>query len=354
VIEVFLKIGFDGGYGNTKLISSTGRRIEVPSVVGAGFKRSYGDIFGKRKGLEIDNLHACVDGEDYFIGALALKESRTPSAAFAENKINHPNTKALIASLTALAMEKEKENIIIVASLPFVEYKNQKREFKEYLNNFEAKVILYDGEKEIKRHVFFRYAGVAPQAAAAIYYLPEVYKEILNEEDITIAVIDIGMKTLDVVVVEIADDIQIIESMSFGFHTGISLLHDYLQRAIQDTTDLSLNIPKLDAVLKKGGRWGSFDFSEAIEKGKKELAKMIIDEINEKWGQEQKYKVGKIFLIGGGGEYLYEELKNSKDLKFIKNHIELPAEPRFINARGCLVKAQEIEEIVLEQNVSYL
>lgn len=78
---------------------------------------------------------------------------------------------------------------------------------------------------------------------------------------------------------------------------------------------------------------------------------MVIDEINEKWSQDQKYGVDKMFLIGGGGEYLFEEIKNSRELAFIKDRIELPADFRFINAKGYLVKAQEIEDIVLNQNV---
>ena len=115
-----------------------------------------------------------------------------------------------------------------------------------------------------------------------------------------------------------------------------------------------INIPKLDTILRKGRKWSGFNFSDVIERGKKELAKMVIDEINEKWSQDQKYGFDKMFLIGSGGEYLFEEIKNSRELGFIKDRIELPADFRFINAKGCLVKAHEIEDIVLNQNISFL
>ncbi len=349
---MFLKIGFDGGYGNTKVVTSTGKKLEIPSVVGGGFRRQYADVFGHAGRISPDNLHVRLDGRDYFVGSLALKESRTSSSAFNANKINHPNTRVITAAATALLMDQEKENMIIVASLPFVEFKKQKNELKDYLSSFEAEVTLFDGEREIKREVRFRHAAVFPQGAAAVNYIMDQYSEYADMENTVLAVVDIGMKTLDVVVIEIGEQIRIIESMSFGFHTGVSLIHDHLYRAVQEKTDISLNLPELDVILKQEGKWYRHDFTEAVEIGKRELMRMIDAEINERWGEKERERISKVFLVGGGGELLYDEFRNSNELRFIRDDIELPLEPRFANAYGCLKVAENIEEIILSQNVN--
>lgn len=347
-INMFLKIGFDGGYGNTKVVTSKGQKVEVPSVVGGGFKRKYTDIFGGGKGLSQNNLHINLDGRDYFVGSLALKESRTPSSAFESNKINHPSNKVIIAATTALLMEQEREDMIIVASLPLAEFSRQKKEFKEYLADFNADVILYDNSKELRRNVGFKHVAVFPQGAAAAHYiLSHYHSRIMNNT--TFAVIDIGMKTLDVVVIEIGDGLEIIESMTFGFDIGVSLIHEGLYRVVQEETGVSLGVPELDMILRNNGRWNEYDFTEAIRNGKQELLRMVNDGISERWGASQRKRLNRVFIVGGGGQLLFDEFKGSKELSFIQNNIELPMNPRFANAYGCLQVAQEIERMVLQR-----
>ncbi len=348
---MYLKIGFDGGYGNTKVVTSRGERLEIPSVVGGGFQRKYADVFGHQSSLSTDNIHVKLDGRNYFVGELALRESKTPSTAFEINKINHPNNRVIIAATTAYLMHQEIEDIIIVASLPLMEFATQKKELKDYLTDFSADVIIYNGTQEISRKVQFAHAAVFPQAAAALYYLAkqERYASLINTDKSVVAIADIGMKTLDVVVLEIGDKIDIMESMSFGFHTGVSLIHDYLGRVVQEKTGINLSIPELDVILRQSGKWCNYDFSEAIAEGKAELMRMVNDEINEKWPERLKLRINKVFLIGGGGQYLFEEFKNSHALKFIQDDIELPPNPRMANAEGCLEVANKIESIVLSR-----
>lgn len=342
---MYLKIGFDGGYGNTKAVTSRDQRFEIPSVVGGGFKRRYADIFGGAKGLSPDNLHIKLDGRDYFVGNLALKESRTPSSAFESNKINHPSNRVIIAATTAMLMNSEEEDIIIVASLPLAEFTKQKGEFKEYLNNFKAEVVLYDKDREIYRGIKFKHAAVFPQGAAAAHYILNKYPGYIMN-DFTFAVIDIGMKTLDVVVVEVSDGLEIIESMSFGFDIGVSLIHEVLYREVQDKAGVSLGIPELDKILRNKGQWNNYDFTSAIYNGKQELLRMVNDGINERWGAVQRKRLNKIFLVGGGGQLLYEDFKRNKELEFIQSSIILPSNARFANAFGCLHVAEEIEKLV--------
>ena len=208
-------------------------------------------------------------------------------------------------------------------------------------------MVLYDGSQEINRRVQFKHAAIFPQGVAAAHYILNQNHSYVTD-NLTFAVIDIGMKTLDVVVIEIDDGLEIIESMSFGFDIGISLIHENLYRVVQDVADLSLGVPELDAILRNKGKWSNYDFSEAIEDGKKELLRMVNDGISERWGDAQKQRLDKIFLVGGGGQLLFPEFKENKKFSFIRNNIELPMNPRFANAYGCLLVANEIEKLVLE------
>ncbi len=341
-----LKIGFDGGYGNTKVVTSRKEKLEIPSVIGGGFKREYTNIFGGGKGLSADNIHVRIDGRDYFVGDLALKESRTPSSAFEDNKINHPSNRIITAATTAMLMDREEEDIIIVASLPLAEFNNQKGNFKRYLADFREDVILFDNEKEIIRKVGFKHAAIFPQGAAAAHFILNQHHFYFSNGS-TFAIIDIGMKTLDVVVIEIGEGLEIIESMTFGFDIGVSLIHNELSRVVKDKAGVSLGLAELDAILRNKGKWNQYNFSDAIENGKQELLRMVNDGINEKWGTSRKMRLSKIFLVGGGGQLLYEDFKQSKELSTVKDNMELPINARFANAYGCLQVAEEIEKILL-------
>ncbi len=336
-----LKIGFDGGYGNTEAVASNGRRIEVPSVVGSGFKREFHSLFGENGSINAENIHVRIDGKDYFVGTLAHEESVTASAAFDQNKINHPNNRIIIASVTAMIMKNEKDDIVFVACLPYSDYNDQKEELKKYLQDFRAEVILFDGEKEIFRDVRFREAGVFPQGAAAVYSILEQYREYVSG-NVTLAVADIGMKTLDVVVVKITDRIRILESLSFGLDTGISLIHEALSKAVQKKTGLSLGTPDLDCIIRNSGNWQERDFSSEIGAAKRELKRVISDEINKRW-KSRKHSIMRTFLVGGGGEYLFNEFSS------IQDNVELPPDPRFANAVGCLKVADALEEVLQEK-----
>jgi len=70
-----------------------------------------GADFDKR----LDNMHLVLTGEtkeEFFVGELARRESRNVSYAFDEDKINHPNTAALLAA-SCLLLFPEKAYLCI-------------------------------------------------------------------------------------------------------------------------------------------------------------------------------------------------------------------------------------------------
>ena len=121
-VQVF-KIGLDLGYGYVKGVNEAGKTVLFPSLVGNAYQRNLIGLFGQNLNNLIENMHVVLrngkeEQEEYFIGDLARREGRNVSYAFDENKINHPNTKAVLASASALLFPSNDEPVHIVSGLP--------------------------------------------------------------------------------------------------------------------------------------------------------------------------------------------------------------------------------------------
>ena len=103
------RIGLDLGYGYVKGVNEDGKGVVFPSLVGNAYDRPLAGLFGNNEEKRIDNMHLILTGkkkEESFVGELARRESRSVSYAFDEDKINHPNTSALIAASCLLLLLK--------------------------------------------------------------------------------------------------------------------------------------------------------------------------------------------------------------------------------------------------------
>lgn len=164
------KIGLDLSYGYVKGINEKGKRVIFPSLVSIAHDRSLSKLFQNSSNI-MDNLHVSIsDGKDrqeYFVGELARNESRYATFVLDEDKINHPYTRVLLATATALLMPEDNSPVHMVTGLPLEQYKHKKDEFLEMLKNFKAIVSINKVDKswvvKIDRVTLF------PQAAGAVY-----------------------------------------------------------------------------------------------------------------------------------------------------------------------------------------
>lgn len=341
VIGAMFKLGVDLGYGYTKAVSETGKRVLFASLVGSGRPRYLGGVFGPggSEGLT-DDLDVMIDGREYFIGDLARRESRDASRAFEQDKAAHPNTKVLLATAAALLADAKLGPVHLATGLPLRYYAAQKDRFKQVLEAMEAEVQFLSGPRKGQaRLVKFSRITVFPQAAGA------VYAALLNDgqggpkKGAMVALVDIGYKTTDFIAFEIGERLRVREDLSGTIETGISDVHRAVQMALVGITKAEVDPAEVETAIKGGAIWyggNMYDVAKIAEEARHEVARAIKDRVTLAWGPKAKYFAA-VYLAGGGAEELKPHLADYHPAQVI-----VP-EAQFANALGFLKVAEMLE-----------
>ncbi|QSZ27610.1 ParM/StbA family protein [Aceticella autotrophica] len=336
------KTALDLGYGYVKGINEKGKQILFPSLVGNAYQRNFTGLFGQRFNHIIDNMHVVLNNgrekqEEYFIGELARREGRNVSYVFDEDKVNHPNTKALLASASALLFPEDEQPIHLVSGLPLEQYVHQRNEFKDMIKNFSAIVEFkgYDFLKAIK----FDKVTIFPQAAGAVYYaiMDNLQKYFIKGS--YIGLIDIGYKTTDYIVFVVDEKLSLREDLSGTFNIGMFVLNNAADKLFTQKTGSKLDISELMQLVSEGSifyKGKVLNFEEELNEVKSEISRVIQDRIKAVWGNKLDF-FNTIFFAGGGGLRLFESLKD------VYENTVLVKNSQFANAKGFL-KVAEIEE----------
>lgn len=343
------KIGLDLGYGYTKGVNEAGKRIVFPSLVGNAYNRNLGSlagVFGKAtSGNVIENMHIIItDGREqreYFVGELARREGRNASYAFDEDKINHPNTRALLAAASLMLFPEEEDvPVHIVSGLPLEQYVHQRNEFREMLGNFRVMVEL-KGQGSVK---VIKYAKVTPflQAAGAVYHaiMDEIRKYLV--EGTYLALIDIGFRTTDYIVFVINKGRLVLrEDLSGTLDIGMAVLNNGVDKLFTERTGTKLDIPELMHLVKHGSilyRGKNIEFNKEIEVIKHEIARVIKDRVKIVWGSKLDF-FHTVFLAGGGARQLKGFMGGLYD------NIQIVKDGQMANALGFLKVAKLQEKV---------
>ncbi|ALX47703.1 ParM/StbA family protein [Lentibacillus amyloliquefaciens] len=331
-------VAIDLGYGFVKAVSASGKRILFPSLVGKGYDRSITSVMGETPN-DIQNIHLVYQQEAYFVGELA-KESRSVSRIFERERFSHVYTQVLLNA--AIQMVTEGDIVQVSTGLPLDFYQSQAKEFRQSMLGIQPVTEWKTGplagqEKRINIHQ----AMVFPQGASAIFSAlmnhegKYAYPYLMAEGNM-IALIDIGFRTTDFVVVAMQENGAFVPKakLSGTIDEGVINLHrDIRQLFKAKTGGADLNEFNISRVLKheylsyKGQR---IDFSEAIRESKQSIAANIADRLKGVWAEESDL-FDAIFVAGGGGK-LFEP--------FIQQHfddrLECITENQFANTIGYL------------------
>ncbi|ERM92517.1 StbA family protein [Caldanaerobacter subterraneus subsp. yonseiensis KB-1] len=333
------KIGLDVGYGYVKGVNEKGKEIIFPSLVGNAYERVLAGLFGVDN-KKTDNMHVViVNGkkEEYFVGELARREGKNVSYVFDEDKINHPNTRALITASCLLLFPEEEVPVHVVTGLPLEQYVHKKEEFKNMLKNFKV-MAYFKGDERVKTIKFERIT-IFPQAAGAVYYavLDDVQKYLIKGS--YIGLIDIGFKTTDFIVFMVEDKLILREDMSGTMEVGMSALNNEVDKMFTQKTGSKIDLSELIRLISDGrifykGR--ELNFTREIDEVRNEIARVIKDKIKLIWGSKLDF-FNTVFLAGGGARELLLYMKD------IYENTLLVKNAQFANAKGFL-KVAELEE----------
>jgi len=338
---VFFKFGLDLGYGYIKGVNEKRERIVFPSLVCDAYERSLAGLFDSNKERLSENMHLVMsshEGEkEYFIGDLARREGRNLSVAFDEDKINHPNTKAMLLASSLLLLPRDHVPVHIVTGLPLEQYVHKKEEFKNMLKAFKA-TAYFKGE-DIKKTITFDKVTIFPQAAGAVY--SSIMDNLVDYlvQGSYLGLIDIGFRTTDIISFMIEDTLILREDLSFTLDFGMSNLNGAADKIFTQKTGSKLDLAELIRLVSAGKiffKGKELDFTNELNACKEELARVIKDRVKSVWGNKLDF-YNTVFLAGGGAKELCEKLTD------IHSNTVLTKDARFANANGFL-KVAELEE----------
>lgn len=335
-------VSVDIGYGYVKAISSeTGKRVIFPSLVGRGHELGLVDLFGKRSN-DVDNIYINFKGNDYFVGDLAEKESRTVSRIFEQERFNHLYSKILLNTAIQLATDGRAKRIKVSTGLPLDFYESQRNDFRKSIIGVQPVVDWKAGKLKGRSYqVNIENALVFPQGASAVFSAlinsnnKFVFPELMHSGNL-IALIDIGFRTTDYVVIEIQEDGSFIPQvrLSGTIDDGVVNLHQQVEQAYRNRTggaDLNeyhkMRLLNNGFITYKGKR---MSFVDTIETSKESIATNIADRLKAVWVEETDL-FDKIFLAGGGGCLFNKNLQ-----PHFSNRLTLIDESQFANTIGYL------------------
>jgi plasmid segregation protein ParM len=326
-------IGIDLGFGFVKTTDGNKDYI-FPSVVGAGIALTY------RSELttyidSIQNLMVTIDGKDYFVGELAIRQSEIVSRSLSENHAQEKNTKVLLLTALALYVQDVSEEFNIITGLPPSYYLTNKDILADLITGTHVITINIDGINCEKR-IIVNNVKIIPQPMGTLFYKLFDEKGVVIDKELSrskVGIIDVGFRTTDFTVV---DKLEYIDKLSCSTPTGMvnayGLIAEYLRnqfRVYKENYELEEIVQK--GQIKVAGKVHSL---ELVKKDVfEQVSAKILTEMNSIWDIRD---LDVILLSGGGGkmlaDYLLPELGTAN----------LVTEPQVANVNGYLRLGQKV------------
>lgn len=332
-------VSVDLGYGYVKAISSEGKRTLFPSLVGKGYDRGISSLF-QDQANDIKNIEVVYEDENYFVGELA-KESRSVSRIFERERFSHVYTNILL-NIAVQVVGSETDHVTVSTGLPLDFYQSQAKEFQESILGMQPVIEWKSGVLAGKqKRIHVDQAFVFPQGASAIFsalinhHGSFVYPHLMDEGSL-IALIDIGFRTTDFVVVEIQENgsFSPMAKLSGTIDEGVVNLHRDIRQAYKTKTGgADLNEFHMSRILRNGVikyKGKEIDFKEIISASKKSIATNISDRLKSVWVEEADL-FDAIFLAGGGGSLFESTIQ-----PHFEGRLSIIKESQFANAIGYL------------------
>lgn len=306
-------VSIDLGYGWTKAIANS-RKFFQPSVVG-DFRKLM-----EQQTKSGDLIY--TDGSDqYFVGDLALRQSRVRYNSTGEDKTDTWTSGVLLKSV--LASLTPSGTVNVVTGLPVDYYLTQRSGFERLLDSvnesgkYQLEII---GGGNIIANPLINKRKIVPQPfGSAMDYLLTPDGSVANMDAArkSILVVDVGYYTLDLLelnAMEIGKNSR--SPKQLGVDIAYNLLHGYLLDSIGRAPERF----ELDRYVL-AGEYAGYDIHSLIDKAFRSLARQIRMEID---NQSEFYQT---YLITGGSASL------------IAGYLDLPnqivlEDPQFANCRG--------------------
>lgn len=322
-------VAVDVGFGRTKGLSSSGRRIDFPSAIGSFRPIRFTSGMEERG----DNLAIDVEGQKYFVGRSALSQSEPIATIDPERTVGKEGMILLSAALHRL-VETQSENIQLVVGLPVVHYEKLKESYQRMCRSIPlSSLISQSGEVLSRRFFSVDHVKVIPQPLGTIFdALLDSDGQLADAKQAEgkIGVVDIGYNTLDLARV---DRLELVNPRSTSF-SGLGLFSAY--RDLSDTLYRihGVEVPpeKLESVVRLGSIKVRGKDEPIIEHWQKvccDASSRILSRILSVW--PDRWELDTVILSGGGALALGGQLVPQLGLSAV-----IAPNPSFANVSGYL------------------
>lgn len=351
-------VGLDLGYGYVKAVGEHGDRVLIPSVVGRR-TQDYAVPMPRRdtgtgREIDLDQLDVVIRelaprlGETgYFVGDLAIRQSKDASRPFANDKASDRATQVLAAVACALVTRRLGEDIHVATGLPYVQFANEryKHSLIRSLENHEW-IVQFMRFSVQPRRIRVAQVSVYPQAIAALYAFAlsgsGVAESVMGAGGL-VGLIDIGTRTTDLVVVDLDNNMEYQLEACGTFDYGMANIYEALQDHIQRETGIQVPQGHIEKLVRQGksielrlddGSDTTIDLPRLFRVEAQRLVETLQRFLQQKWPRRHLYK--HVLLAGGGAtvEPIVQGLQ-----RLAKNVISIPG-AQFANAEGYLGMTQ--------------
>jgi hypothetical protein len=341
-----LILGFDPGNSETTLAWRSGtavRHMTVPSFIGSGALEGLRRVRSAAGdgALERDELVLTHGGGSFFVGRLAIEESRDASAA--RNDVNrywNGHTLRLVLALAGYAGLSGTARVMTGLPVSAWTPENKRLVQQSLIGTHSYKLNGKD------RTLTIDAVGVMMEGAAAL-----AASEVA---DAPRAVIDIGGRTTDLFW---AKGVRPIASRCSATDVGVEKVGDILRRQTLEAHRRDLYDHELRDVLRSAlaqtphqplyGNGKALDLNSAATDAMRIVGQQIVSYIGQQWGDDRgavASDAAKVLLIGGGAHYFADQVRAAIP------HVEVARAPELANAYGYLAVGLSASEEAWARN----
>ncbi|MCL6478781.1 MAG: ParM/StbA family protein [Peptococcaceae bacterium] len=323
-------IAVDVGYGLTKAMNISGKKVHFPSVVAPVRADMLNGLFGAGPGHHVKIRRISGEAEEKLVGEAAQNSMAALNTLAREKPAAIHDvlllTGAYLAGAGGAGTMPERTNIAV--GLPLAFYKSQKENLTRHLQGLAVWVSVNGGPE---KYVSFDKVVVFPQGAGVV--LAEMEKLSVGG---LVGVVDVGTYTTDYLLMDVRNRQPVpIPDGCGSVEAGVYLFHRAVASEFQGRAGAPLPAEMVPPVAEKAlaglpVRYYNRDiFLPDVRRALREIGENIAQKVLAAWGNRAGY-VERTLLAGGGSLLFREELLGTLP------NARIVDDPLYANAKGYL------------------
>ncbi len=288
------------------------------------------------------------NGNELFVGNLALKQSRTATTALGDiSRYYSPRSLHLLLAASASIISHPEYQIDVVTGLPVETFANAeiRKKVKAALEG-EHRFVL----NGVHRLALVRVIKVIMEGAGAVIAYG-------SAEDITQGCIDIGGRTTDLFAAEGQSPILHLCNLCKGKDVGVEAVADLLSNRFQtryqrplkpsETREIlhaHINKRTYRSVSVNGRTIPEGEIRQSVENALASIGSDIASFVSTTWNASESGSVGSdigMVVLVGGGAYYFADIMRARI-----PHLVIPQQPELANAIGYAALAEQLQQRV--------